>query len=47
MIVTGHVLLGMAILGSSVVLWIIGGGLASHADRRRLPGDVEMERAFA
>jgi len=47
MIVTGHVLLGMAILGSSVVLWIIGGGLASPGDRRRLPGDVEMERAFA
>ncbi len=26
-VVTGHVLLGMLILGASVVLWIVGGGL--------------------
>lgn len=47
MIVTGHVLLGMAILGSSVVLWIIGGGLTFPGDRRRLPGEADLERAFA
>ena len=27
LIVTGHVLLGMLILGASVILWIVGGGL--------------------
>jgi cytochrome c oxidase assembly protein subunit 15 len=47
MIVTGHVLLGMAILGSSVVLWIVGGGLAARGGLRPLPGDAELERAFA
>lgn len=47
LVVTGHVLLGMAILGSSVVLWIIGGGLAARGDVGRLPGDAETQRAFA
>jgi hypothetical protein len=27
LVVTGHVLLGMLILGASVVLWIVTGGL--------------------
>ena len=27
MVVTGHVLLGMFILGASVILWLVGGGL--------------------
>ncbi|MFM7034465.1 MAG: COX15/CtaA family protein [Planctomycetia bacterium] len=47
-VVTGHVLLGMAILAASVVLWIVGGGLrtadAVGRDGRSRP---RAERAFA
>ena len=43
-IVTGHVLLGMAILGCSVVLWIVDGGLGESPAAGRRP---RTERAFA
>lgn len=46
-IVTAHVLLGMLILGSSVVLWIIGGGLAAGGTSRRGIRSRMAERAFA
>jgi cytochrome c oxidase assembly protein subunit 15 len=46
-VVTGHVVLGMLILGAAVVLWIIGGGLAAGGSLRRTGGLPETGRAFA
>ena len=47
LVVTGHVLLGMAILGAAVVLWIIGGGLRVVSPAARLTAAGRTERAFA
>jgi hypothetical protein len=48
-VVTGHVVLGMMILGASVVLAIASGVLASAAAEpaRPLRTDLARERAFA
>jgi cytochrome c oxidase assembly protein subunit 15 len=42
-VVTGHVVLGMLILGAAVVAWILGGGLVATTATRR----ARLERAFA
>jgi cytochrome c oxidase assembly protein subunit 15 len=42
-VVTGHVVLGMLILGAAVVAWILGGGLVAETPGRR----AGVERAFA
>jgi hypothetical protein len=42
-VVTGHVVLGMLILGAAVVAWILGGGLVAEAPATR----AGVERAFA
>jgi len=46
-VVTGHVVLGMLILGSAVALWIVGGGLAGRGSRHDVGDRAGMERAFA
>jgi len=46
-VVTGHVVLGMMILGSTVVLWIVGGGLHTDAAARRDVGGARAEGAYA
>jgi cytochrome c oxidase assembly protein subunit 15 len=47
-VVTGHVLLGMGILGAAVVQWIVGGGLAAAAVASTdAAGGPRVERVFA
>jgi cytochrome c oxidase assembly protein subunit 15 len=47
-VVTGHVVLGMLILGGSVVLWIVGGGLRGPAAvRAGSPAAARTGGAFA
>jgi hypothetical protein len=46
-VVTGHVVLGMLILGGSVVLWLVGGGLRDVPQARSGMRVARREGVFA